>query len=245
MNSNGNGQGNGQGGGTGNGQGQGNGQGGGMGNGMIGANGRGPGNFNGGIAALVRNMPLEDVSQEEEKGLMRMREEEKLARDVYLSIATMWNIPLYSNIAKSEQRHMDAIRVLLTRYNLADPVVSDDIGVFSDPKMLQLYNDFINRARLSEKEALLIGAGIEDLDIYDLKALLKDADSQDIAVVYQNLMKGSRNHLRSFIKVLDMYGATYSAQYLTQSEIDDILSSPKENGIVDANGDPFYGQTGW
>ena len=35
------------------------------------------------------------------------------------------------------------------------------------------------------------------------------------------------------------------AQYLTQQEIDDIIYSPMERGILDENGDPLYGNTGW
>jgi hypothetical protein len=220
-------------------------QGPGNGQGRGGIRGRGPGAFNGGMDSLLLNLPPEDVSPEELDGLVRMREEEKLARDVYTTLHDLWNLPVFENIAGSEQRHMDAVKTILDKYNLADPIVNDAAGFFNDPVLLSLYNELINRGSLSVAEALGVGATIEDLDIFDLREFLGRVDSTDIAVLYQNLMKGSRNHLRSFAGLLEGFGIPYQPQYLTQAEVDEILASPMERGIVDENGDPLYGQTGW
>ncbi|MGW8179236.1 MAG: DUF2202 domain-containing protein, partial [bacterium] len=75
---------------------------------------------------------------------------------------------------------------------------------------------------------LRTGAAIEDLDIYDLRRLLERVDNRDIQLVFGNLLNGSMNHLRAFIRLLQP--EVYEAQYLSQAEIDEIISSPRENG---------------
>jgi len=89
----------------------------------------------------------------------------------------------------------------------------------------------------SLSEALITGATVEDLDIYDLEELLDSADNEDIRIVYQNLMKGSRNHLRSFAAQIAREGSTYKATYLTQEVVDEIVSSPREQGVIT---DPYF-----
>jgi len=53
--------------------------------------------------------------------LTYIREEEKLARDVYLYLYDMWGSSIFDNISVSEQAHMDAIKTLIDRYGLDDP----------------------------------------------------------------------------------------------------------------------------
>lgn len=201
--------------------------------------------FNGGISALLKSLPRENVSPVERRGLSQMREEEKLARDVYLTLYEAWKLPIFRNIARSEQRHMDAVKVILDKYSLQDPIITDTIGVFTDQNIQYLYYQLIQAGGVSLVEALKVGATIEDLDIYDLKKFLRRADNVDIKTLYQNLMKGSRNHLRAFADQLNINGISYSAEYLTQKEVDDIINSPMERGILDENGDPLYGKNGW
>ena len=51
-----------------------------------------------------------------------IREEEKLARDVYITLGEQWGLPIFASIAESEQRHMDAFGRLIDKYGLEDPV---------------------------------------------------------------------------------------------------------------------------
>jgi len=187
---------------------------------------------------VVGALPYEDVSAAEEADLVYMREEEKLARDVYQAFDDMWGLRVFGNIALAEQTHMDAVLTLLQKYEIADPVGDNPPGVFGDAALQGLFDQLIAQGEQSLLDALVVGATIEDLDIYDLAQALDRADNQDIRVVFQNLLKGSRNHLRSFFRLLQLNGTTYEAQYITAAELDAIVNSPHEQGMVDADGQP-------
>ncbi len=198
----------------------------------------------GGLATIVSQLPVEDLSQVETDAVLKMVEEEKLARDVYTYLYQVWNTSVFDRISNSEQRHMDAVTALLNKYNLANPVEGLDYGQFATPEMQELYDTLIAKGQQSIEDALQVGATIEDLDIKDLEELMPQYDNQDVLTVFQNLTKGSRNHLRAFTGYLKAMGITYTAQYLSQDEIDEIISSPWERGAVDKDGNPMSGQGG-
>jgi len=145
-----------------------------------------------------------ELSQEEEYGLIHMRIEEKLARDVYIVMGDLWNHKVFLNIQLSEQKHMDAVKRLLDKYNVPDPLTTDSVGVFPDPQFQQLYNQFIQQGNQSLQEALLVGKSIEELDIADLEYQLSFVDNPDIIRVYQNLKAASENHLAAFNRCLNV-----------------------------------------
>jgi hypothetical protein len=132
------------------------------------------------------------------KGLMYMREEEKVARDVYLTFAKLYpNARVFSNIAKSEQAHMNAILNLLNGYKLTDPVAGKAVGEFT-PAFQGIYDGLILSGKTSLKEALLVGVDIEEMDIDDLKVHIGETMVPNILQVYKNLLAGSGNHLKAF-----------------------------------------------
>ena len=143
------------------------------------------------------------LTELEELNILYMREEEKLARDVYLVMYDLWGANIFANISESEQRHMDAIQRLITRYGLTDPVADDVIGTFTDPDLQELYDDLIEAGEVSLEEALKVGVAIEELDIADLERALTETDKRNIERVFQNLLNGSNNHLDAFNACLD------------------------------------------
>ena len=145
-----------------------------------------------------------ELSQEEEDGLIHMRIEEKLARDVYKVMGDLWNHKVFLNIQLSEQKHMDAIKRLLDKYNVPDPLTTDSVGVFPDPQFQLLYDQLILQGNQSLQEAFLVGKTIEELDIEDLTYQLTFVDNPDIIRVYQNLKSASEKHLAAFTKYLNM-----------------------------------------
>ena len=127
-------------------------------------------------------------------------------------------------IAQSEQRHMDAVLVLIEKYNLTAPSTLDEVGVFENQELQELYNKLISMAT-DEVEALKVGALIEETDIKDLEGWLTKVDNQDIIQVFGNLMKGSENHLRAFVRNLEVRRVSYEPQVLSEDQVNEILSS--------------------
>jgi hypothetical protein len=182
------------------------------------------------MLASLDEITSDSVSVNEINGLLYMREEEKLARDVYSALYEKWNLRPFSNITRSEQMHMNAILSLLTRYSLQDPVDVNGAGVFKNVVLQNLYNALIVEGNKSVVDALKVGATIEEVDIVDLQKHLLETDNQDITFVYDNLMRGSRNHLRAFVKNLKVQGVTYVPQYLSTAEYEQIISGSMERG---------------
>jgi hypothetical protein len=193
----------------------------------------------GGLLTLIAELPYEDVDATEEADLMFMREEEKLARDVYLAMYDLWGMNVFSRISWSEQSHMDAMLALIDKYGMVDPVGDNPPGVFSDPALQQTFSLLFDQGSQSLIDALVVGATIEDLDLHDLDIALAAADNEDLRLAYQNLAKGSRNHLRAFVDLLTANDVVYAPQYISQEDFDAIVSSPKERGMVDADGNPM------
>jgi hypothetical protein len=178
--------------------------------------------------ALLPKTALSDV---ELNGLLHMREEEKLARDVYTTMYIKYGVKIFSNIYASEQTHMDALLQLLNKYSIADPVGTNPVGVFKDEALQSLYNSLVSQGNLSILDAYKVGATIEDLDLYDLKIETAKVDNADIILVYQMLAKGSRNHMRAFYSSIRSLSGTYTPQFITQAEFDAIINSAMERGF--------------
>jgi len=165
-----------------------------------------------------------ELSTAEATGLIQMREEEKLARDIYLTLDAMWGVKTFTNIASAEQTHTDSVQTLLARYGVTDPITQDTVGTFTSPDMQKLYDELVQRGKVSLLDALMVGATIEDLDIRDLELLKKETSRADILAVYDNLQKGSRNHMRAFVKNIKMRGGLYVPQYISESEYSSIIN---------------------
>ena len=186
----------------------------------------------GGQMDLAANLPAAgEVDEQEIADLLQMREEEKLARDVYITLGEQWNQAVFTNISRSEQQHTDAIAVLLDRYGIADPVGDNAVGVFTNPDLQALYDQLVELGSQSLADALKVGATVEDVDIYDLQKALANTDNADIQQVYQSLMAGSENHMRAFVGTLTQQtGETYTPQYIEQSTFDAIMAASNSHG---------------
>jgi len=134
--------------------------------------------------------------------LIYMREEERLAHDVYTKLADVWGVRIFSNIAVSEQRHTDAVAVLLDRYGVPDPASSLPAGTYSIPELQELYDQLIEQGTQSLTEAFEVGRLIEVTDIADLEERIAHTTQSDVLTVYENLLAGSENHLAAFTSQL-------------------------------------------
>lgn len=159
------------------------------------------------------DVPLSDA---EKSAILFMREEEKLARDVYDYLYAKWGQRIFDNISSSEQQHMDAVLRLINQFGLEDPAKHQAAGIFVNQDLQSMYNELIGKGSTSWEEALRVGAAIEEMDIMDLQQQLEDnIEHPDIVLVFENLLKGSQSHLRAFVRNLEMAGVIYTPQYLS------------------------------
>lgn len=157
-----------------------------------------------------------------------LREEEKLARDVYLALSSDTGLPIFDNISASEQTHTDAVAAVLAARGITDPVTDDAPGAFTDPTLDALHTTLVEQGRGDAVAALRVGATIEDLDLHDIATFRSRTTEADALALYDSLACGSRNHLRSFAMQLDSRAVTYEAQYIAATELATILATPRE-----------------
>ncbi|MCW8893494.1 MAG: DUF2202 domain-containing protein [Deltaproteobacteria bacterium] len=179
--------------------------------------------------------------------LVFMREEEKLARDVYLTLGEFYpEIQQFQSIDGSEQRHFDTMKEKLEQYAIEDPNTDTSIGAFTGKEFgwyfTEKFNVLVERGQTNELEALYVGAFIEEIDMHDIvhcpkvivetengigedECGLNYTDEGPLQRSYENLLEGSTDHLHAFVRAIEQkIGAgNYSAQVLPQEEIDLLL----------------------
>ncbi len=159
---------------------------------------------------------------EEEDTLLFMREEEKMARDVYQTMYKVWKKAVFKNIAASEQKHMDAVLKKINLFGLIDPALPG-VGRFTNPDLQALYDQLSAQGKLSYIDALRAGATIEDMDIRDLMIAIETTSNLALKTTYENLLEGSKNHLRAFAGLLQNQGVEYTPQFMEQALFDAVL----------------------
>ena len=153
-----------------------------------------------------------------------VREEEKLAHDVYVALFNVWGAQVFANIADSETEHTEAIRQLILSHGLPDPAATTAPGVFVNTELQALYDQLVAMGQPSLIEALKVGCLIEETDIQDIRNKMALTDEASILGTYQNLLCGSYNHLQSFNRVLANRGVAYQSQVISQDQWNAIAS---------------------
>lgn len=179
------------------------------------------------LESVLYDIPVTEGTDEEL--LLHMVEEEKLARDVYNALYVKWNIQIFSNIASAEQKHMDAVLYLIQNYSSLEVTIGEP-GAYLNEDFTLLYQQLVEKGSVSITDALTVGALIEELDIYDLAQYISQTTNENILIVFDNLMKGSRNHLRAFNRQLVNLGVVYIPQFIDQITFDEIVTSAFETG---------------
>ena len=184
----------------------------------------------------------------EKMHLMFMREEEKLARDVYQTLGTMYpDSVIFGNIDDSEQTHTMAVKAMIEKYGYEDPNTNDNVGAYTGEDFgwyfTEKYNQLVERASISKLEALYVGAFIEELDMMDInqcpKVIVETdngindvnqcgkvyTDKADIQKLYSSLLDGSDSHLEGYVANIEKIigEGNYQAQVLSQELVDAIL----------------------
>ena len=167
---------------------------------------------------------LSDVELDD---LLHLAEEEKLARDVYLYAYEIHGLSVSKNISKSEQTHMDKVIETLASNGIDDPTHPDQ-GLFYNETLQELYDQLTAQVDSSLLDALLVGATIEDLDIFDIDEFLAHTTNEELIAMYENLTCGSRNHMRAYYRQIKAQNSDYTPQYISQTELDAIIAANHE-----------------
>ena len=182
------------------------------------------------LLSIVRFTPSDiKISKEENEGIQLMREEEKLAHDVYVFLFDKWGIPVFNTISNSEIRHFNAIGFLIESFNLEDPSINLE-GEFTNEELQQLYDSLIEKGERSVDDAFQVGAFIEETDIEDLQNLISKTSNDTIRQIYTYLLRASGNHLRAFIWQLATRNIDYKPQVLNQEQFNKIIETPHQPG---------------
>ena len=152
------------------------------------------------------------LTEQEKYWLTFMREEEKLARDVYSLLGDKWNNQLLKDMVANEQNDMDELEPLLDNHGVPDPAAGKGPGVFTNSDLQKLYNELTRQGSVSLAEALKVGVLVEQKDITDLREGIATANHEDVKAVYDNLLKGSTIHLNAFQFELSKQSATPSQE---------------------------------
>lgn len=164
------------------------------------------------------------LTAEEIADMRFMREEEKLAHDVYVAMYARWGLAVFSNIAASETQHTEAVLARLVAHGIDDPAAGRAPGSFENADLQALYDRLVGAGGESLIAALSVGALIEEKDVQDIRDKMAQTDEPDVLGVYQNLLCGSYNHLRAFDRQLQNRGVAYAAQVISQAEWDAIVA---------------------
>ena len=118
--------------------------------------------------------------------LIQMREEERMARDLYAALAELHDQarPM-SVITKSEQKHFDSMGTLLERYDVADPSAALAPGTYALPEIQALYDSWYAQGSVSLDAAYQVGIELETRDIADLETAIALAPT-DVERVLNN-----------------------------------------------------------
>jgi len=164
------------------------------------------------------------LTSREKEGMLFIWEEEKAARDLYMSFYDKNNLTIFMNLVRSEQSHMDQAKAIIDKYGLTIPG-NDEQGVFQNQTLQKIHDELLAKGLQSDQDALEASATFEEISIMDLEKEISATKTEDTRVVYQGLLAGSRKHLRSYVSDLQGRGIQYSPKYLSKSEFEETIKA--------------------
>lgn len=191
------------------------------------------------MALLISaSLNAQTISDSEKAGILLMREEEKMARDVYQALNEKWDQMPFTHISESEIRHMAEMKTLIDKFKLEDPVqkIKDQRGIYENQLLKKLYDELTLSGLTSLEAAFRAGAKVEEVDIRDLKAEMKKSTNEEIISTYTYLIGASENHLRAFVRNLKRLSVDYIPVALSKAEFDAIIGSQHGMGMGKGKG---------
>jgi hypothetical protein len=187
---------------------------------------------------ISASVNAQSLSENEKAGILLMREEEKMARDVYQALNEKWDQMPFAHISESEIRHMAEMKLLIDKYKLQDPVekTADKRGEYENQLLKSLYAELTASGKTSLEAAFRAGAKVEEVDIRDLKEAMARTSNEEIKSTYTYLVRASENHLRAFVRNLKSLGINYAPVVMGKAEFDAIIDSEHGKGMGKGKG---------
>lgn len=180
------------------------------------------------IREQVGAMIAQPLGADERRDLLQICELRKLARDLYSELARRWGALALVHVGIAEEAHLDAIGALLEHDGLADPLPGRAVGESGDPQIRALHAQLAEMGLRSEMAAFQVGLLVEELGLRDLSAARSRTHQPEITAVYDDLMRSSRNHMRTFFRQMQRFEGEYVPQYLALTDFEAIVWTQPE-----------------
>ncbi len=170
-----------------------------------------------------------NLTQEDKDALAYMWNEEKLAKDIYMTLYNLYSDNPYSKVlynisTRSESTHQGMVEYLAQKYdlNITNPPTYAEhydenelekygVGEFFVNEIQNLYNTLYEKGSQSMQDALEVGCMVEVTDVDDLNERIAEANASgalDLVTVFENLRQGSYNHYWAFDRALKNMGVS-------------------------------------
>lgn len=164
------------------------------------------------------------LTEQEEMDLLFSCEQEKLLRDVYLYSFDKYGNAIFNQIAGSQNVRMSELKGLISSYNLDDPT-SLDIGMFSTSSFQDIYNTALIQSDSSLESAIMAILYLEDKDMVDIREFISNTTKENMLYTYEFMYCTSENHIRWLYPELLLEGGTYTPQFISQDDFNEIINS--------------------
>ena len=168
-----------------------------------------------------------------------MHDSERLALNLNQAFYDDWGEPLFASIAAAKPRYMDKLLDLIDWYDIrwfGD--ISNEPGFYTDERNADAFDELVERGKSSLQNALLAAAYVEESNISEYRASISGlemwyyipGDGMQLLVdAYHDLLNAAYVNLTKLVSRVD----GYSAQILTQADVDAIIEAETEPADAD------------
>ncbi|NTV17903.1 MAG: DUF2202 domain-containing protein [Bacteroidales bacterium] len=169
-----------------------------------------------------------DLTADEIEFIYAVREDEKVARDLYFSFFGTFGLKPFENIGKAEDNHIKATEKLFDYYEIDYPALSEN-GKFENAIRQKLFDSLLLKGT-PELEAFKVMAMLEESNIVEYGEVLKTIANPNIKIVIENLARASANHFKAAIRQITALGGTYTPALMTQEQYKAVIAIGFEKG---------------
>jgi len=169
-----------------------------------------------------------DLTADEIEFIYAVREDEKVARDLYFSFFGTFGLKPFENIGKAEDNHIKATEKLFDYYEIDYPALSEN-GKFENAIRQKLFDSLLLKGT-PELEAFKVMAMLEESNIVEYGEVLKTIANPNIKIVIENLARASANHFKAAIRQITALGGTYTPALMTQEQYRAVIAIGFEKG---------------